>query len=60
LVEDLYSSGPSLKNIKIKIYKTIILPVGVYWYGTWLVLLKGERRLMVFQNGVMRIFGPKG
>jgi hypothetical protein len=43
------------KNIKIKIYRTIILPV---LYGVKLTLME-VRRLRVFENRVMRIFGSK-
>jgi hypothetical protein len=46
--------------VKIKIYKTIILPV--VWYGceTWSLTLREEHRLRVFENMVLRrIFGPK-
>ena len=37
----LYTSLLS-KNIKIKIYKTVILPVVLYGRGTWLLLLREE------------------
>jgi len=48
------------KNLKIKMYKTIILPVIVYVGGTWSLTLREERRLRVFENRVLRrIFGPK-
>ena len=48
------------KNIKIKIYKTIILPVVLYGCVTWSVTLWDERRLRVFENKVLRrIVGPK-
>ena len=47
------------KNIKIKIYRTVILPVVVYGYETWSLTWREERRLRVFENRVMRIFGPK-
>ena len=47
------------KNLKIKIYKTIILLV-VYGCETWSLTLREERRLRVFENRVLRkIFGPK-
>jgi len=47
------------KNFKIKIYRTIILPVVVYGCETWLLTLREERRLTVFENRVLRrIFGP--
>jgi hypothetical protein len=48
------------KNLRIKIYKTIIFPVAVNGCETWLLTLRDERRLMVFENRVIRrIFGPK-
>jgi hypothetical protein len=46
--------------VKIKIYKTIILPVVLYGSGTWSLTLRGEHRLRVFEIRVLRrIFGPK-
>jgi len=46
--------------LKIKIYRTIILPVVLYGCETWLLTLREERRLRVFENRVLRrIFGPK-
>jgi len=48
------------KNLKIKIYKTVILPVVLYGCETWYFTLREEHRLRVFQNRVLRkIFGPK-
>jgi len=48
------------KNLKIKIYKSIILPVVLYGYVTWSLTLREERRLRVLENRVLRrIFGPK-
>ena len=48
------------KNVKIKIYRTIILPVVLYGYKTWPLTLREERRLRVFENRVLRrIFGSK-
>jgi hypothetical protein len=48
------------KNIKIKIYRTIILPVVLYGYETWSLRLREEQRLRVFESRVLRrIFGPK-
>jgi len=48
------------KNIKIKIYRIIILPVVLYGCETWSLTLREERRLRVFENRVLRrIFGPK-
>jgi hypothetical protein len=47
-------------NVKIKIYKTIILPVVLYGCESWSLMLKEEHRLKVFENRVhRRIFGPK-
>ena len=46
--------------LKIKIYRTIILPVVLYGCETWLLILREERKLMVFENMVLRrIFGPR-
>ena len=50
----LYSSVLS-KNLKIKIYRTKILPVVLYGCETWLLTLRKERRLRVLR----KIFGPK-
>jgi hypothetical protein len=48
------------RNIKGKIYKTIILPVGLYGCETWSLTLREEHRLRVFENRVLRrMFGPK-
>jgi hypothetical protein len=48
------------KNLKIKIYKTVILPVVLYGYENWSLTLREEHRLRVFENRVLRkIFGPK-
>jgi len=43
------------KNLKIKIYRTIILPVVVYGCETWSLILREECRLRVFENRVLRI-----
>jgi hypothetical protein len=48
------------RNVKVKIYKTIILPVVSYGCETWSLTLREEHRLRVFENRVLgRIFGPK-
>ena len=47
------------KYIKIKIHRTIILPVVLYGRETWSLTLREERGLRVFDNRVLRIFGPK-
>jgi hypothetical protein len=49
-----------MENIKIRIYKIIILPVVLYGCETWSLTLREEHRLRVFENRVLRrIFGPK-
>jgi hypothetical protein len=59
-VQNLLSSHLLSKNLKIKIYKTIILPVVLYGCETWPLTLRAEHRLRVFENRVLRrIFGPK-
>jgi len=48
------------KNLKIKIYRTIILPVVLYGCETWALTLRDERMLRMFENMVLRrIFGPR-
>jgi hypothetical protein len=48
------------RNVKVKIYKTIILPVVLYGCETWSPTLREEHRLRVFENrDLRRIFGPK-
>jgi hypothetical protein len=56
-VQKLLSSSLLPKNLKIKIYKIIFLPIVMYGHETWLLTLREERRLRVFEN--RRIFGPK-
>jgi len=47
------------KNIKIEIYRNIILPVILYGCETWSFTWREERRLRVFENRVLwRVFGP--
>ena len=56
------SSSSSLlsKNLKIKIYRTIILPVVLYGCKTWSLILGEEHRLRVYENRVLRgIFGAE-
>jgi hypothetical protein len=48
------------KTTKIRVYRTIILPVVLYGRETWSLTLREEQRLRVFENRVLRrIFGPK-
>jgi hypothetical protein len=59
-VQNILSSRLLSKTLKIKIYRTIILPVVLYWCETWWLTLREERRLRVFGNRVLRrVFGPK-
>ena len=58
-VQNLLSSSLLSKNLKTKIYRTIILPVVVYGCETLLLTLREEYRLRMFENRVLRIFGPK-
>jgi len=59
-VRNLLSSRLLSKNLKIKIYRTIILPVVLYGCETWSLTLREERRLRVFENRVLRrVFGPR-
>ena len=54
------SSSFLSKNLKIKMYRTINLPVVSYGCKTWSLTFRDERRLKMFENRVLRrIFGPK-
>ena len=59
-VQNLLTSSLLFKNLKIKIYRNIILPTVLYGCETWSLALREERRLRKFENRVLRsIFGPK-
>jgi hypothetical protein len=59
-VKNLLSSRLLSKNLQIRIYKTIILPVVLYGRETWPLTLREKLRLRVFENRVLRrTFGPK-
>jgi hypothetical protein len=59
-VQDLLASSLLSKNTKIKVYRTIILPVVLYGCETLFLTMREEHRLRVFENRVLRrIFGPK-
>ena len=59
-VQSLLFSKLLSKNLKTKIYRTIILPVVLYGCETWSLTLWEERRLRVFLNMVLtRIFRPR-
>jgi hypothetical protein len=47
------------KNVNIRIYKTVILPVVLHGRETWSLTLSEGRRLEVFESRVLRIFEPK-
>jgi len=49
-MQNLLSSRLLSKTIKIKIYRTIILPVVLYGCETWSLTLREERRLRVFEK----------
>ena len=51
----------AIKNLKIKICRTIISPVVLYGCETWSLTLREEHRPRGFENRVFRrIFGPEG
>jgi hypothetical protein len=59
-VQNLLSSRLISKNLKIKIHKTVILPVVLYGCETWSLILGEEHRLRVFEYRVLRkIFRPE-
>jgi len=59
-VQNLLSSRLLSKNVKIKIYRAIILPVVLYGCETWSLILREEEKLRLFENTALRrIFGPR-
>jgi hypothetical protein len=59
-VQNLLSSLLLSKNVKVKIYKTIILPVVLYECEICSLTVREEHKVSVFENRVLRrIFGPK-
>ena len=59
-MQNLLSSSLLSKNLKIKIYRTISLPVVLYGCETGSLTLREERRLRVYENRLLRkVFGPK-
>jgi len=59
-VQNILPSRLLSKNLKIKIYRTVILLVVLYGCETWSLILREERRLRVFENRVLRrVFGPR-
>jgi hypothetical protein len=58
-VQSLLSSRLLSRNLKVKIHRTIIIPVVSYGCETWSLTLREEHRLRLFENRVLRrIFGP--
>jgi hypothetical protein len=53
-VQNFLSSCLLSKNIKIRVYKTIILPVVLYGSEIWSLLFKEQYRLRVYANRVLR------
>ena len=51
-VQNLLSSSLLSKNLKIKLYRTIILPVVLYGCETWSLTLREEHRLRVFEENI--------
>jgi hypothetical protein len=48
------------ENLKIKIYKIVILPIVLYECGTWSLTVRKEHSFRVFEKRVLRkIFEPK-
>ena len=59
-VQSLLSSRLLSKNLKTKIYRTVILPVVLYGCEAWSLTAREERKLRVFENMMLnRIFGPR-
>jgi hypothetical protein len=48
-----------IKNVKIKIYKTTISPVGEYGCETWSLMLRDKYKSRMFENRALRPFEPK-
>ncbi|KAJ4436564.1 hypothetical protein ANN_16597 [Periplaneta americana] len=59
-VDKLLSFSLLSKNLKVRIYKTVILPVVLNGCETWTLTLREKHRLRVFENKMLRkIFGAK-
>jgi hypothetical protein len=60
-VQSFLSSLLVVRNMKVEVYKSIVLTYVLYGCETWFLTLGDEHRLRVFQNKVLRrIFEPKG
>jgi hypothetical protein len=53
-VQNLLSSRLLSKNVKVRIYKTIILPGVLYRCEIWSLTVREEHKLRVFENRVLR------
>jgi hypothetical protein len=42
--------SPAVKNMKVRIYKTIILPVVLYGCETWSLTVREEHKVRVFDE----------
>jgi hypothetical protein len=59
-LQDILSSSLLSQNLNTMIYIAVILSLVLYWYETWSLTLREERRLKVSENRMLRsIFGPK-
>jgi hypothetical protein len=58
-VQNVLSSYILSKNLKIRTYKTVILPMVLYRRETWSLKIREEHRPRVFENRLWRLFGPK-
>jgi hypothetical protein len=59
-VQNLLSFRKLSKNVKVRIYRTIILPMVLYECETWSLIVSEDHKLRVFENRVLtRKFGPK-
>jgi len=59
-VQNLLSSRLLSKNLKIKIYRILILLVALYGCETWSLTLREEMKLRMSENMVLRrIFVPR-
>jgi hypothetical protein len=58
-VQSLLPSRLLSRKLKVKMYKTIILPLVLYDCETWSLTLRKNHRTRVFDKRELRIFGPK-
>jgi hypothetical protein len=60
-IQSILSSHLLSRNVKVKIYKTIILPVVLYGSEIWSLTLREEHRLRVFEYRILgKTFGQRG